>query len=386
MASPASTIAVSDLLSGGKLVVPRAREVVLVVGPGGVGKTTVAAALALRAADSGRRTIVVTIDPSRRLAQALGIAREGRQVPGEIVPIQLGLGAEGGRLDGLLLDTASTFDAIVRQHSVDAAAADAMLNNPIYRATVRHLAGALEFAATAQVYMLHAAKRWDLVVLDTPPTANAIQFLDTPAHLTEIVGNPAAKFLASSSRIGMRFLGLGSGVLLKVLGAIGGGEFVKDLGGFLRDFSSALTEFERRAGKVADLITSPSTGVVLTTAATDFSVREATSFVGVLLERGLLLDGIVLNRFDAAVPPWPDDDSMREVLALRGGDEESVARAREIHGALGRQAEQAAAGLAELRSRWPHTPVVAVPRIDPPPTTIAELRRMGAMIWPDGPA
>ncbi|HET6582769.1 MAG TPA: ArsA-related P-loop ATPase, partial [Nannocystaceae bacterium] len=196
---------------------PDARQVMLVVGPGGVGKTTVAAALALRAADSGRRTIVVTIDPSRRLAQALGIAKENGQAAGEIVAIP----DSDGRLDGLVLDTPSTFDAIVRQHSVDANAAEAMLNNPIYRATVRHLAGALEFAATAQVYMLHAAERWDLVVLDTPPTANAIEFLDTPAHLTEIVGNPAAKFLSSSSRIGMRFLGLGSGVLLKVLSAIG---------------------------------------------------------------------------------------------------------------------------------------------------------------------
>jgi anion-transporting ArsA/GET3 family ATPase len=379
MAPPASTLVAPDPLSAGKLVVPRAREVVLVVGPGGVGKTTVAAALALRAADSGRRTIVVTIDPSRRLAQALGIAREGAQ-PGEIVAIP----DSGGRLDGLVLDTPSTFDQIVRQHSVDARAAQAMLDNPIYRATVRHLAGALEFAATAQVYMLHAARRWDLVVLDTPPTANAIEFLDTPAHLTEIVGNPAAKFLASSSRIGMRFLGLGSGVLLKVLSAIGGGEFVKDLGAFLRDFSSALTEFERRAGKVADLITSGSTGVVLTTAATDFSVREATSFVGVLVERGLRLDGIVLNRFDTTVPPWPGDDAAAAAFAARGGDEAVVARAREIHGALARQAEQAGLALDELRGRWPHTPVVSVPRVDPPPTSIAELRRMGALIWPDG--
>lgn len=382
MATPASTIAASDPSSTGtKLVVPRAREVVLVVGPGGVGKTTVAAALALRAADSGRRTIVVTIDPSRRLAQALGIARDGGQ-PGEIVPIP----DSDGRLDGLVLDTPSTFDQIVRQHSTDPRAAQAMLDNPIYRATVRHLAGALEFAATAQVYMLHAAKRWDLVVLDTPPTANAIEFLDTPAHLTEIVGNPAAKFLASSSKLGMRFLGLGSGVLLKVLSAIGGGEFVKDLGAFLRDFSSALTEFERRAGKVADLIASRSTGVVLTTAATDFSVREATSFVGVLVERGLRLDGIVLNRFDTAVPPWPGDDAAAAALATRGGDAVAVARAHEIHAALARQSEQAGLALAELRGRWPHTPVVPVPRIDPPPTSIAELRRMGALLWPDGAA
>jgi len=359
--------------------VPGAREVVLVVGPGGVGKTTVAAALALRAADAGRRTIVVTIDPSRRLAQALGMVREGAREPGEIVTIP----GSGGRLDGLLLDTPSTFDAIVRQHSATPAAAEAMLNNPIYRATVRHLAGALEFAATAQVYMLHEAKRWDLVVLDTPPTANAIEFLDTPAHLTEIVGNPAAKFLASSSRIGMRFLGLGSGVLLKVLSAVGGGEFVSDLGNFLRDFSTTLSEFERRAGKVADLMTSTSTGVVLATAATDFSVREALSFVGVLAERGLRIDGVVLNRFDGAVPPWPGDDAAAAVLAARGLDASAVVRAREIHAALTRQAEQAALALDELRGRWPSTPVIPVPRIDPPPTTIDELRSMGELLWPD---
>ncbi|HET6584043.1 MAG TPA: hypothetical protein VFG69_11355, partial [Nannocystaceae bacterium] len=154
------------------------------------------------------------------------------------------------------------------------------------------------------------------------------------------------------------------------------------LGAFLRDFSSALAEFERRAGKVADLITSPSTGVVLTTSATDFSVREASSFVGVLVERGLRIDGVVLNRFDGAVPPWPGDEAALAVFAARGGDEASVARAREIHAALHRQAEQAGVALDELRDRWPSTPVCPVPRIDPPPTSIAELRAIGALIWP----
>ena len=354
------------------------RRVELVVGPGGVGKTTVAAALALRAAVAGRRTAVVTIDPSRRLAQALGIDRvraSGQAVAGVPVPVEYG----GATLECLVLDTQHTFDSIVRAHSPSVAAAEAMLANPIYRAMVRYLGGALEYAATAQVHMLAAEGRHDLIVLDTPPTANAMEFLEAPAQIAEVASNPAAKFLSQSGRLGMRFLGLGSGLMLKALEAVGGGAFIGDLGRFLRDFGQVLEEFQRRAGALAGLLTSPSTGVVLTTAATDFSVREAIDFLAVLSERGLRIDGVILNRFDVAPPAWPGDAVMLAAL----GDAAQVRRAAVLRDDLARQAESASRGAALLRSRWPMSPVCTVPRMDPPPTSLAELHDLAVAIWPD---
>lgn len=356
------------------LDLPAGRRVELVVGPGGVGKTTVAAALALRAAVAGRRTVVVTIDPSRRLAQALGI--DGGAMPGTLVAVN----HAGATLDCLVLDTQHTFDAIVRAHSPSPEAAEAMLVNPIYRAMVRYLGGALEYAATAQVHMLAAAGQHDLIVLDTPPTANAIEFLEAPAQIAEVANNPAAKFLSQSGRFGMRFLGLGSGLMLKALEAVGGGAFIGDLGRFLRDFGQVLEEFQRRAGALAGMMTSPGTGVVLTTSATDFSVREALAFLSVLAERGLRIDGVVLNRFDTAVPPWPGD---AVIAAALDGAPVGVDRVAALHGALLRQATSAQRGADALRGRWPTTPVCTVPRMDPPPTTLAELHALATAVWPN---
>jgi len=347
------------------------RKVELVVGPGGVGKTTVAAALALRAAISGRKTVVVTIDPSRRLAQALGIEAAAA---GTITHVDHG----GATLDCLVLDTQRTFDTIVSDHSPTPAAAEAMLVNPIYRAMVRSLGGALEYAATAQVQMLAAAGAHDLIVLDTPPTASAIEFLEAPEQIAEVANNPASKFLSQSSRIGMRFLGLGSGLMLKALESIGGGAFIGDLGRFLADFGQVLVEFQRRAGVLASLLESDSTGVVLTTSATELSVREALAFLGVLRERGLRIDGVVLNRFDDAVPPWPGDAAMLAAV----GDARAAGRIAELARALGGQASVAAQAAAQLRQAWPDTPICTVPRIDPPPVGLAELHALATMIWP----
>lgn len=363
------------------LDLPAERRVQLVVGPGGVGKTTVAAALAVRAAEVGRRTIVVTIDPSRRLAQALGIDRA--DVSGEIVKLP----HVGKGLDCLLLDTAKTFETIVRTHSPSHAAADAMLKNPIYRAMVRYLGGALEYAATAQVHMIHAEGQYELIVLDTPPTANAIDFLEAPQQIAEVASNPAAKFLAQSSKLGMRFLGLGSGIMLKALEAIGGGAFVGDLGRFLADFGAVLTEFQRRAGQFADLLSSPATGVVLTTTTTGFSVREALSFLAVLADRRMRIDGVVLNRFDVPPTPWPGDAEVLAAIAQRhaaGADLSSELEAlRRAHAMLELQAKRAHEGKDELHLSWPGTPICVIPRVDPPPTSLDELAAMGRTIWPD---
>jgi hypothetical protein len=165
--------------------------------------------------------------------------------------------------------------------------------------------------------------------------------------------------------------------MLKALESIGGGAFIGDLGRFLADFGQVLIEFQRRAGALAGMMESESTGVVLGTAATQFSVREALAFLTVLRERGLRIDGVVLNRFDDVLPPWPGDAVMSAAVG-----EMAVPRVAELAGALGRQAAIAAQAAAELRSAWPDTPIVTVPRLDPPPVTLAELYALAGMVWP----
>lgn len=354
------------------LTIPAERSVLLTVGPGGVGKTTVAASLGLAAAAQGRRTIVVTIDPSRRLAQALGV--DGRS-GGEVVTVP-GSAAFGAPLDCLLLDTREVFDSIVKGYSKSAAAAQKMLDNRIYRATVQYLGGALEYAAIARVHMLVSEGKYDLIVLDTPPTANAIDFLEAPTRIGELLNNPAAKFLAGSSRIGMRFFGLASSMMVKALEAMGGGKFIGELGAFLKEFGVALGEFQRRAGDVAELLVSPNTGVVLATSATDFSVRESKAFLDVLRERRLNVDGVVLNRVDPLLAPLAHDDVLAEAF---GGDvgAQELARGIEIYDAAREQSDRAARVRRDLERSYPGLSVSAIERMSPPPSGLESLREMG---------
>lgn len=356
-------------------LIPPKRRVMLCVGPGGVGKTTVAAALGLQAAESGRRVIVVTIDPSLRLAQALGF--QDTTDAGTIVTVP-GTAEAGNPLDCLLLDTRSVFDEIVRGYSANRAAAERMLVNPIYLATVEHLGGALEYAATARVHMLAASGRYDLIVLDTPPTANAIEFLDAPERIREVLDNPAAKFLASSNRVGIRMIGLASSVMLKALEALGGGPFIGQLGQFLSDFGGVLKEFQRRAGDVADLMVSPDTGVILTTSATEFSAREAKAFIEVLRDRRMNVDGIVLNRVDPLRPPMPSAAACEAALGGSSeGRNDDVARLRQLYAGLLAQSERARQIEADLRRSYHDVPIRAVLLRYPPPTGIEALRAIG---------
>jgi anion-transporting ArsA/GET3 family ATPase len=369
---------------GSRLDVPASRRVLMCVGPGGVGKTTVAAALGLAAAETGRRVIVVTIDPSRRLAQALGLSAEQGSRPGTVVRVP-GLEDRGVTLDCLLLDTQRVFDEIVRAYSRDDETARRMLDNPIYRATVQHLGGALEYAATARVHMLHKSGDYDLIIVDTPPTANAIEFLEAPARISEIMTNPAAKFLAGSGRLGMKFFGLAGNVMLKAFESLGGGPFIGDLGRFLGDFGGVIGEFQRRAGDVADLLSSSDTGVVLATSASEFSVREAKAFLEVLRARGLRIDGVVLNRVDAPCPEAPPREELYRVVADRldaSVADAATDRILEVYAGARVQGARATKAEADLEHDYPDVPVCPLLRRSPPPTTLGELREMGQALWP----
>jgi len=350
------------------------RRLVLCVGPGGVGKTTCAAALALHAAEEGRRVIVVTIDPSRRLAQALGFSTE---TSGEIVAV---LREDEVHLDALILDGAKVFDSIVRTHSSNPAMTEKILSSRFYQATAKHLSGALEFAAMARVQMLVDAGDHDLIVLDTPPTANAMDFLNAPKRVRELIDNPGARLLAGTGRLGARLLGLGGSVFRKTLERLGGGQFLGDLGAFLREFADVLGEFQRRGGDFEQLLRSRATGVLLVTSASPFSVREAHDFLDQLADYGLRIDAALLNRIDPELPAPPPreqfdaalDDAVGSSTARRAWVAYDGARS------LGRRTRRSIEAILDSRAGLR---VWTSPRLSDPPDTLGALRVLGREIF-----
>ncbi|MEZ4429610.1 MAG: ArsA-related P-loop ATPase [Nannocystaceae bacterium] len=354
------------------------RRVVLCVGPGGVGKTTCAATLALGAARRGLKVLVVTIDPSRRLAQALGFGPH--TPPGAELVIPTPELAAPGSLHALLLDGKVVFDRLVRAYAGSEEAAATVLRNPIYKATAEHLGGALEYAAIAQLQFLHDEGRHDLLVLDTPPTANAIDFLAAPDRIQELVTNPALRLLTGTGKLGARVLGIGNGIVLKVLATMGGGAFVEDLGEFLREFSGVLQAFREHAGDFHDLLTSPATGVVLTTSASQFSVREALSFLEILHRRSMRVDAVVLNRLLPMFEAAPPVEAVRAELVRQRGDQDSEAELAALlaaHAGIRIQGERSREAITALTAAYPKIPVWALPRREPPPNSLPELRELG---------
>ncbi len=365
-----------------------ARRVVLCVGPGGVGKTTCAAALALGSAQRGRRVLVVTIDPSRRLAQALGFTSAvdgGRPLP---VPLPGG-DSNGGSLHALWLASEHVFAELVQAYAATPEAAAAILRNPIYQAMAKNLGGALEYAAMAKLQLLYAAREYDLIVLDTPPTANAIEFLSAPERIHELATNPAARLLTGGGKLGARLLGIGNSLVLRTLSTLAGSSFITELGAFLRDFSTVLFAFQARAGDFQSLLTSPDTGVVLATSASPFSVREALDFLAVLHERGLRVDSVVLNRVLPPFPPPPPEPVLRAALATQLSAEtgttvdeavlaDNLTRILAAYKGLDAQGQQAVQARAALVRGYPRLPLWLLPQREPPPTSLSDLQDLVA--------
>lgn len=284
---------------------PLLREARLVVaaGTGGVGKTTTAAALALEAATLGRRTAVLTIDPARRLAQALGLDGLGgvaqRVEPARIAAAGLRPTAE---LSAMMLDARTTADDMVRRYAPDAAAAVRILENPYYRAFSTSLAGAQEYMAVEQVADLLHSGRYDLVVLDTPPAAHALDFLDAPERLLGALDTRAVNWLyrprgtPKDTGYGARLLGTGRRMVFKSLNKLTGGPFFEDLAVFLQAFSALFEGFRKSSRAVRALLRAESTRFLVVTAPYPATVREAIAFRAQLLERGFPFGGFVCNR------------------------------------------------------------------------------------------
>jgi len=273
-------------------------EIIVCCGSGGVGKTTTAAALALRAAERGRRTAVLTIDPARRLAQAMGLD-ELDNTPRPVAGVD-------GALDAMMLDMKRTFDEIVLAHA-EPAKAEQILANPFYQALSSSFAGTQEYMAMEKLGQLHATGDYDLVVVDTPPTRSALDFLDAPERLTTFLDGRLVKVLLAPAKAGgkayLRVMSAGFSVFTNAITRIIGASVLQDLSQFVAAMETMFGGFRERAQTTYDLLKRPTTAFVVVAAPERDALREASYFVERLEKEQMPLAGVVLNRVHRSAAP-----------------------------------------------------------------------------------
>jgi anion-transporting ArsA/GET3 family ATPase len=369
----------ADLLAG--------RRVCVCAGAGGVGKTTISAALAAGTAARGQRVAVVTIDPARRLASALGIPELGdeeHRVEAErLAAAGLDPRPAGGELWAMTLDAKRTFDALIEQRAPDARTRDAVLSNRIYQELSNAVAGSQEYMAMEKLYELHEEGRYDLIVLDTPPSRNALDFLDAPERLARFIDSRSLQFFLAPGRRGIRILGRGTGLLFGALKRVTGIDLLQDLSEFFQSFGSMAGDFNERANRVNQLLTSDSATFLLVTSPQRASIEEAEYFRRRLREDRMPFGGAVVNRVHELGLAEPAADRAvleRELTGMVGdGLARKIARNLDDYLALARHD---ADSVAQLRERLgPHERLVLVPYLDEDVHDLEGLARLGEHLF-----
>lgn len=276
----------------------KGKQVCVCVGAGGVGKTTVSAALGLGLAARGRKVAVVSIDPAKRLAGALGLS----ELTGEPHRIDdATLAAHGVELKGelwaMMLDSKGTFDELIARLSPDERTREEILSNRIYRELSSAVAGSQEFTAVAKLYELYRSGEWDVLVLDTPPSRDALDFLDAPDRLTRFLEGRALKLLLAPGSVTRGLFGRGAGLMLSVFARVTGVGVMEELSGFFGALAGLTDGFRERANGVEQLLRDPTTGFLIVTSPEHEPAREA-SFLHAQLEREQMdFAGLIVNRF-----------------------------------------------------------------------------------------
>jgi anion-transporting ArsA/GET3 family ATPase len=268
-------------------------EIVICCGSGGVGKTTTAAVLALQAARDGRRAVVVTIDPARRLADALGIDGIGN------TPTRID-GDWDGELSAVMLDTKSTFDAVVQRYAADGEQAERILGNRFYRNISGALSGTQEYMAMEKLYELQDDASFDLVVVDTPPTRHALDFLDAPKNLTRFLDHRLYRLLTAPNRGVMKAVNKAAMGFIRQVTKVVGAEVFDDAIAFFQAFEGMEDGFRERADAVLQLLDDPRTAFVLVASPRRDTVAEARFFADRLAESSIPVAGLVVNRIHPA--------------------------------------------------------------------------------------
>jgi anion-transporting ArsA/GET3 family ATPase len=319
------------------------KRIVICAGSGGVGKTTTAAAVALGMAERGAKVVVVTIDPARRLADALGLEELGNE------PHRVDLELEG-ELWAMMLDSKRTFDQLIEHLAPDERTRDEVLGNRIYQQLSSAVAGSQEFTAIAKLYELDQEGGYDLLVLDTPPARNALDFLDAPGRLTRFFQGRAIRIFLRPAGI----LGKGSSLVFSVLRRVTGVDLLRDLSVFFRSLGGMIDGFTERARRVGALLEDPATTFLIVTAPRHDPVEEAIFFHRKLRDAGMPFGGVVVNRVHSA-PEGEVPEELGRALGAR------VAAAADELTAL---AHRDAANIDLLLAELADPPAIVVPELD----------------------
>ena len=339
-------------------------DVLVCCGPGGVGKTTVSATIALAEADAGRRVCVLTVDPARRLADALGIDVASSEPTAVAV-------TGTGSLDAVMLDSAGTFDQLIDRYADTPEQAESIKGNRLYRSLSSSLAGTQEYMAMEKLYELVESGRYDLVVVDTPPTRNALDLLDAPRRLTSFLENRIFRALLAPTRAYLKAVSFATRALLGTIGKVAGAELVADAVTFFQAFAGMEEGFARRAGAIHDRLRAEGTRFVLVTSPRPDSIAEAYYFEARLRESGLEAGGVIVNRvhptFDAVgIPDELVDGELGEMVGnLRRLN--AIASAEDL-------------AVRELVEAVAPVPVVSLPLTSEPIHDIEGLTRLAALL------
>lgn len=272
------------------------KRIYLVGGPGGVGKTTLAASLGIAFAEAGYRTVVLTVDPARRLAQALGF--ENFQSELQKIPVK-----GTGELWASMLDTERYFDRVVEKFSTSPEQKKKVLSNPLYRTMVESLGGSHEYAAMERLLEFANDKSFDKVIIDTPPSDNARELFEAPQRLADFMDNSVLRWFQGGSKLYMQFFRTGTKIAMGALKLIFGGEFLDSLGAFLSDLEGMQSGFQNRNLEVLEVLRQDSTAFLLVTVPSESRAADCDTFRLTLAEKKIPLARLILNRLEKPVPP-----------------------------------------------------------------------------------
>ena len=346
------------------------KEIVVCAGSGGVGKTTAAAAIALQAALDGKKAAVLTIDPAKRLASSLGL-KELTNEPTKVNKRKFSsAGLEmSGELWALMLDTKTTFDEVVTRYAASREQAERILDNRFYRNISSTLSGTQEYMAMEKLYELHTDGAYDLIVIDTPPTRNALDFLDAPRRLTDFFESRVLRwFLMPYMKAGggiFKVANVAATAFLRVVKRIIGGDALQDTAEFFANLEGMYEGFKERAREVAGLLQSDATSFVIVTSPGEDSVAEATFFATRLNEAGLPFGAVVVNRVHPKIGDGVDvKPSKLAKLEKQGGRSQLLAKLLDNEEAFMRVVRLEEGNLETLARRIPRHRWVRVPYLE----------------------
>jgi anion-transporting ArsA/GET3 family ATPase len=363
------------------LLSDRDTKVLVCCGSGGVGKTTTAAALALRAAEQGRRVVVLTIDPARRLAQSLGLEEldnEPRNVPGAL---RNTADRGDGELQAMMLDMRRTFDEMVSGHTTPDRA-QAIFDNPFYQTISTSFSGTQEYMAMEKLGQLSSTGLWDLIVVDTPPSRSALDFLDAPQRLSSFLDGRMIRLLSAPARAGgsalRKIVGSTFNLFAKAVSTILGGQMLADASAFVQAFDTLFGGFQERANATYQLLRAPGTSFVVVAAPEPDALREASYFVERLSSERMPLAGLVLNRTHPVHATLSGARAREgaETLESARGDELAAAVLR-LHADRVETAERERRVLGRFTRAHPTVPIIDVPAMSTDVHDLDGLREIG---------